>query len=105
MFKFLVLFLSFIFFLTSCAGVKQGLTGSKKNNKDEFLVQKKNPLVLPPNFNDLPQPGLKEEVNIRSNENSQVKKLLEEYSVDSDQNNNNKVQSIEESVLEKIKAN
>ena len=42
--------------LTGCQSVKDGLTGQKKNNTDEFLVQKKNPLVQPPEFNDLPKP-------------------------------------------------
>ena len=41
------------FFITSCAGdgwdsVKRGITGAKKTSVDEFLVQKKDPLVLPP---------------------------------------------------------
>ena len=42
--------------LSSCQGVKNALTGKKYENSDEFLVIKKNPLVLPPNFNDLPSP-------------------------------------------------
>ena len=42
--------------LCSCQNVKDALTGKKYENSDEFLVIKKNPLVLPPNFNDLPTP-------------------------------------------------
>ena len=42
--------------VTSCQSVKNALSGVKKENSDEFLVQKKNPLVLPPDFTDLPQP-------------------------------------------------
>ena len=42
--------------LCSCEGVKSALSGNKYENSDEFLVIKKNPLVLPPNFNDLPTP-------------------------------------------------
>ena len=37
-------------------GVKDALGGKKYENSDEFLVIKKNPLVLPPNFNELPTP-------------------------------------------------
>ena len=44
------------FALTACQSVKDGLTGNKSNNSDEFLVQKKNPLVLPPNYLELPKP-------------------------------------------------
>ena len=45
-----------LFFLCSCQGVKDALSGKKYENSDEFLVIKKNPLVLPPNFKDLPTP-------------------------------------------------
>ena len=47
-------------FLVSCAGtfdsVKRGLTGAKKSSADEFLVKKKDPLILPPDFENLPTP-------------------------------------------------
>ena len=49
-------FLIILLFLNSCQNVKDALTGKKYENSDEFLVIKKNPLVLPPNFNDLPAP-------------------------------------------------
>ena len=51
-----LLFIVTLFFLSSCQNVKDALTGKKYENSDEFLVIKKNPLVLPPNFNDLPTP-------------------------------------------------
>ena len=44
------------FALTACQSVKEGLSGSKSDNSDEFLVQKKNPLVLPPKYLELPKP-------------------------------------------------
>tara|TARA_B100001057_G_scaffold332040_1_gene332365 strand:+ start:449 stop:760 length:312 start_codon:yes stop_codon:yes gene_type:complete len=45
-----------LFVLCSCQGVRDAMSGKKYENSDEFLVIKKNPLVLPPNFNDLPSP-------------------------------------------------
>ena len=45
-----------LFITTSCQSVKDALQGKKYENSDEFLVIKKNPLILPPNFNDLPNP-------------------------------------------------
>ena len=45
-----------LLFLCSCQGVKDALSGKKYESSDEFLVIKKNPLILPPNFKDLPQP-------------------------------------------------
>ena len=38
----------------SCQSFKNAISGVKQENSDEFLVQKKNPLVLPPDFTDLP---------------------------------------------------
>ena len=54
-----------IFLVTSCAdtwgNVKRGLTGAKQKSTDEFLVQKKDPLILPPDFDSLPTPSEREE--------------------------------------------
>ena len=54
-----------IFLVTSCAdtwgNVKRGLTGAKQKSTDEFLVQKKDPLILPPDFESLPSPSDREE--------------------------------------------
>ena len=54
-----------VFLVTSCAdtwgNVKRGLTGAKQKSTDEFLVQKKDPLILPPDFDSLPSPSDKEE--------------------------------------------
>ena len=49
-----------IFLLESCGSwdeVKKGLTGTKTVSTDEFLVEKKDPLIKPPNFEELPVPG------------------------------------------------
>ena len=48
-----------MFFLESCGSwdaVKKGLTGEKTTSTDEFLVEKKDPLIKPPNFDELPVP-------------------------------------------------
>ena len=51
-----------IFFLiTACASswqdIKKGLGGEKRTSTDEFLVRKKEPLVMPPKWKNLPEPG------------------------------------------------
>ena len=51
-----------IFFLTtSCQSsfedIKKGLGGEKRTSTDEFLVRKKEPLVMPPKWKNLPEPG------------------------------------------------
>ena len=55
-----------LLFLNSCGTVAEGLGGSKKKGSDEFLVEKKSPLVLPPSFGELPEPGKEPEENIIS---------------------------------------
>jgi hypothetical protein len=52
----IVIILTSCIILSSCQSVKDGLTGNKTNNNDEFLVQKKSPLVLPPKYLELPKP-------------------------------------------------
>ena len=52
----ILLILVSCFTLTACQSVKDGLSGNKSNNSDEFLVQKKNPLILPPKYLKLPKP-------------------------------------------------
>ena len=56
--KIILNFLIFtLLFLSSCDSVKRGLTGQKKVSSEEFLVQKKDPLVFPPRWNELPKPS------------------------------------------------
>ena len=62
--------------LTACQNVKDGLTGQKKKNTDEFLVKKKDPLVIPPSFDDLPKPQTKKNENENEIENIDFSKVL-----------------------------
>jgi len=59
----------------SCQSVKDGLTMQKKNNSDEFLIEKKNPLTLPPEYGNLPKPENNEENN-NKDEINKIKSLL-----------------------------
>ena len=54
--KNLLLIFVLLSLLAGCNSVKDGLTLKKKSGADEFLVKKKNPLVLPPEFSELPNP-------------------------------------------------
>ena len=51
--KFYTILLSLLF-LTACQSAKDALTLKKKESGDEFLVEKKSPLVIPPDFDELP---------------------------------------------------
>ena len=79
----------------------------KKNNSDEFLVEKKNPLKLPPNFDELPVPDISNN-NEENQENEGIKDLISnntDNSEDVNNNSNSKNKNFEEFLLEKIKKN
>ena len=66
-----------LFCLNSCQSVKEGLTGQKSENSDEFLVDKKNPLILPPEFDKLPRPLESQKTKISTEQKEkETKKLL-----------------------------
>ena len=89
--------------LSGCKSLKEGLTGSKKNNNDEFLIEKKNPLTKPPDYEKLPIPNRTEsEVEKDINDNSNIKKLLGQ-ATENKKPKLNKNNSLEKSILGKIK--
>ena len=97
--KFIILIL---FLLTSCHTAEEILTLQKKSNTDEFLVEKKNPLVLPPDYDKLPMPIDKK--NIQGDDNIDLNSSLGKIK-DNSNNSNNGVEnsSLEEKILKKIK--
>ena len=98
-----ILFLVTVFLtFQSCQTVKEGLTSQKKKSTDEFLVEKKSPLVMPPDFNELPLPKISENIEENESENN-IEKLI---------SNNNSTESsglqdknFENLIIEKIKQN
>ena len=100
MFKKIVYILLFIF-LVSCGNtfdsVKKGLTGEKRNSADEFLVKKKDPLILPPDFENLPDP---DEKDLVLEENSIFQNTLE----GEDEEDLPGSKSVESSILKKIQS-
>ena len=87
-------------FIYSCGAVKEGFSNQKKNSSDEFLVEKKSPLVMPPDYNELPIPNTNE-INKKNND---IKKLV--TNSNQTQKAKQKVgESFEQSIIEKIKNN
>ena len=100
MYKKIVNMLAIIFFVTSCNtmdAAKKALTGEKRNTTDEFLVKKKDPLILPPDYENLPTPG--EEIDA-TEEISTFEKNLGTLIED----NSSTPSSIEDSILKKIRS-
>ena len=65
--------------LMGCQSVKNTLSLKKGQSVDEFLIEKKNPLVLPPEFSKLPIPKSQKEIKKDSaqNENIDLSEILE----------------------------
>jgi len=90
--------------LFSCQSAKDVLTIQKKSSQsDEFLIEKKNPLVLPPEFRQLPLP----DSQIRNDKDEgaiNITEILDKtINTETSQKKDNKNSSIEDSVLNKIK--
>jgi len=97
--------LFFVLFLYSCSGAKDALQGKKRSdNSDEFLVEKKNPLTVPPDIDELPVPLDQEEEEAQTDDQEDIKKVLkidENKNTNSESSNENQ-NSLEKSILEKI---
>ena len=103
--KKILLFILMISLLNACKSVKEGFTLKKNNNADEFLVEKKNPLVLPPNFDELPKP---DNTQISNEENKSEAFDSEFLSKNQSKDKNTKIsesKSTEEFILKNIKKN
>tara|TARA_Y200000002_G_C22253520_1_gene484862 strand:+ start:184 stop:510 length:327 start_codon:yes stop_codon:yes gene_type:complete len=101
------LLLLLLILLSSCQAVKDGLTGKKSENSDEFLVQKKNPLELPPDFTKLPVPK-KDTENINQSEeiDEEIENLFNNSAeIDLSDDSNDSNQSAEDFVLNEINNN
>ena len=98
----LIIFLNFILFFSSCASVKEGISNQKRNNSDEFLVEKKSPLITPPDYNDLPVPSSDDKT---LNDKNVIKSLISNENDQDIKNNNEKKlnKNFEESLIDKIK--
>jgi PBP1b-binding outer membrane lipoprotein LpoB len=89
--------------ISSCGSVQKAFDPQNKNTSEEFLVEKKSPLSIPPSFEELPVPS-----NEKVNKESQINKIESLITEDS---NNEKLETVEpdkdfeQSILDKIKNN
>ena len=94
----IVFFMMLSFLITSCESLREGLTGSKNLSTDEFLVKKKDPLVLPPDFENLPNPS---ERQVSVEEMTSFEKTLKKQTIS--ESSSPTENSVEESILNQIK--
>ena len=102
--KYLILIL-FLALLQSCQSAQNALQGNTRSERsDEFLVEKKNPLVMPPDYGKLPIPGEDKNIEIKDPEDNDIKVILgNAKDLSSNVEKNSEKTSIEKSILKKIK--
>ena len=89
--------------IIGCSGVKKAFDPERKNTSEEFLVEKKTPLSIPPDFEQLPVPQTKK--NGVEEKNDEIQTLLENNSGNSTQSEESNNNGLEELILDKIKNN
>ena len=101
--KFLLLIILSGTLLTNCGSVEKAFDPQNKNTSEEFLVEKKSRLSIPPSFKELPVPS-----NEKVDKDSQINKI---ESLITEESNNEKLETVEsdkdfeQSILDKIKNN
>ena len=101
--KFIFVLVIIGLFATGCQGIKETLSNKKKTNSDEFLVKKKNPLVMPPEFSDLPKPS--DEDDTAEKEDEETLDLSKVLKKSKDKNKTNTNKSLEKSILKELNKN
>tara|TARA_B110000008_G_scaffold57087_1_gene56593 strand:- start:230 stop:550 length:321 start_codon:yes stop_codon:yes gene_type:complete len=97
----LIIFSSIL--ISNCSTVEKAFDPQNKNTSEEFLVEKKSPLSIPPSFKELPIPS-----NEKVDKESQVNNI---ESLITEKDNNEKIETdesdkdFEQSILDKIKNN
>ena len=101
--KNILLIITFSFFIYSCEGFK---LKKKSTSGEEFLIEKKDPLILPPEFSKLPEPN----EQIENQDNEEEKLVIDNVFTDgnskNDENNDNEINQksdLKKSILDKIK--
>ena len=121
--KLYIIALTFLFIVSACTNIAEGMAGSKRSkSSDEFFVHKKKPLVLPPDFNEMPMPkptqnkqtqendienilGIKNQTQ-NDNEINDIEDLLKiKKNTNSNTSQNASDKSLENSILKKINKN
>tara|TARA_Y100001935_G_C16894672_1_gene308781 strand:- start:152 stop:484 length:333 start_codon:yes stop_codon:yes gene_type:complete len=97
-----------LFLITGCQDVKKGFSGKKIDQGEEFLVIKKNPLVVPPDFEKMPMPKDEIEksnsIKVESNQDNDLKKLFktQDQNIDVSESREN-TGNLEKKIIDKIK--
>ena len=99
--RYLIIFLILLASCNSFSEAGKVLRNEKVNTTDEFLVEKKAPLILPPDYSEIPVPGTLSNKSRSVNDEDKLKKILRNS--ESSTNNSTSSSSIEDKIIDKIK--
>ena len=88
-----------ILLLSSCSGFK---LKKKSSSGEEFLIEKKDPLILPPDYSELPKPNEQDNLSIEENDQIKLETIFSNDSSNNDSDVKETESELKESVLEKI---
>ena len=98
------IFIFIFIFLSNCQGLrnfKKAMTGQKVNTTDEFLIKKKDPLILPPQHDKLPLP---KSSDLQEKEDNTIESILK-TGKNSEIKKNSSMSSLEKKILEELRKN
>ncbi len=102
-FKKILVFLSLVILLSGCNTLKKGFQPDKRSG-EEFLVEKKSPLVMPPDFDELPIPN--QEKVVKDKRKSSIKSLISgSNDEETIKENDESISAIEKLIRKQIKKN
>ena len=96
--KTLVIFFT-ILLLNSCSGFK---LKKKSSSGEEFLIEKKDPLILPPDYSELPKPNEQDNLSIEENDQIKLETIFSNDSSNNDSDDKEAESGLKESILKKI---
>jgi len=109
----ILIIILFSILLYACETAKNAMQGKKRSEQsDEFLVEKKNPLAMPPDYEKLPTPGNQEVSPETFSDNNELKNILNIEDCDTSaniencntsvSNNSDNSSDLESSIIKKI---
>ena len=95
---FYILLTLFLYSCNSLSDVGKTLRNEKIRTTDEFLVKKREPLSLPPDYKKLPEP--RQDKTAKQESKDKISEILK---ITKNQSTNKKSSSVEQSIINKIR--
>ena len=99
--KILIIYFFLFILLSGCGAVKKGL-GIEKDKPNEFLIEKRDPLVMPPDYKILP-PDSKSAAKETQSKNNSIQSLIDKSITSNEKSKQSTVSDLEKEVLNQIK--